>query len=208
MRKAVRVVAASLGFLAGFGGPEHGVFEVMQGHVRPEGLMIASMGPPCDPETVWNACEPAMTVVPSFLITGILATIVGILTMVWAIGFVHKKRIGGPVLFGLSIALLLVGGGLFPPVIGIVGSVVALFIHAPARREPGRAPGPVTRFFAALWPWPVVAFFAWLLGQFVIGYFINDWLRESGFLIPLLILGTMALSIVSAFARDAQRMAS
>jgi hypothetical protein len=203
MRKAVRVVAASLGCIAGFGGPEHGVFEIMQGHVRPDGLMIASIGPPCDPEKVWNACEPAMTVVPSFLITGILATIVGILTMVWAIAFVHKTRIGGPVLIGLSIALLLVGGGLFPPFIGIVGGLVALFIHAPPRREPG----PVSRFFAVLWPWPLVAFFTWLFGQFVIGYFVNDLLRESGFLIPLLILGLMALAIVSAFARDAQREA-
>jgi hypothetical protein len=179
----------------------------MQGHVRPDGLMIASMGPPCDPEQVWNACEPAMTVVPSFLITGILATIVGILTMVWAIAFVHKTRIGGPVLIGLSIILLLVGGGLFPPFIGIVGGVVALFIHAPSRRKTVRAPGPLSRFFAALWPWPLVAFFTWLFGQFIVGYFFNDWLRESGFLIPLLILGLMVLSIVSAFARDAQCVA-
>jgi hypothetical protein len=207
MRKAVRAVAALLGLLAGFGGPEHGVFEIMQGHVKPDGLMIVSIGPPCDPETVWNACEPAMTVVPSFLVTGILATIVGILTMVWAIAFVHKKRIGGPVLIGLSIVLLLVGGGLFPPFIGIVGGVVALFIYPSPRREPRRAPGPVSRFLAALWPWPVVAFFTWLFGQFVIGYFFNDWLRESGFLIPLLILGLKVLSIVSAFARDAGRAA-
>jgi hypothetical protein len=41
--------------------------------------MIASIRPPCDPEKVWNLCEPAMTVVPSFLVTGILATIVGII---------------------------------------------------------------------------------------------------------------------------------
>ena len=146
MRKAVRVVAASLGFLAGFGGPEHGVFEIMQGHVKPDGLMIASMGPPCDPEKVWNLCEPAMTVVPSFMVTGILAAIVGIVTMVWAIAFVHKKGIGGPVLIGLSIALLLVGGGMFPPVIGIVGGLVAMFIHASPRRKPGRKPGPVSRY--------------------------------------------------------------
>lgn len=107
----------------------------------------------------------------------------------------------------LSIALLLVGGGLFPPVIGIVGGVVAMFIHASPRRGPGREPGPVSRFFAVLWPWPVIAFFTWLFGQFVIGYFFNDFLRESRFLIPLLILGLMALSIVSGFARDAQRAA-
>lgn len=201
MRKAVRVVAASLGFLAGFGGPEHGIFEIMQGHVRPEGLVIAAMGPPCDPEELWNLCEPAMTVVSSLLITGILATIVGLLTMVWAVGFVHRKRIGGPVLIGLSVVLLLVGGGIFPPVIGMVGGVVALFIHGSPRREPG----PLSRFFGALWPWPLVAFFAWLFGQFVIGYLFNDLLRASGFVGPLLILGLMTLSIVSGFARDAQR---
>jgi hypothetical protein len=205
MRKAVRVVAASLGFLAGFGGPEHGIFEILQGHVRPDGLMIAAMGPPCDPEKVWNLCEPAMTIVPSFLFTGILATIVGILTMVWAIAFVHKNKVGGPVLTGLSVVLLLVGGGIFPPVIGIVGGVVALFIQGSPRRAAGRAPGPVSRFFAALWPWPVVAFFTWLFGQFVVGYFFNDLLMASGFVVPFLILGLMALSIVSGFARDAQR---
>jgi hypothetical protein len=207
MRKAVRVVASSLGFLAGFGGPEHGIFEIMQGHVKPDGLMIASMGPPCEPEAVWHACEPAMTVVPSFLITGILAAILGTITMVWAIAFVDRKRIGGPVLIGLSLALLLVGGGIFPPFIGVVGGVVALFIHAPTRREPGYEPGPVSRFFAALWPWPLVAFFAWLFGQFIVGYFYNDLLMASGLLVPLLILGLIALSIVSAFARDAQRTA-
>lgn len=207
LRKATRVVAASLGLLAGFGGPEHGYFEILQGHIRPDSLMIAAIGPPCDPNEVWNLCEPAMTIVPSFLITGILATIIGIITMIWAIAFVHKEGIGGPVLVGLSIALLLVGGGIFPPAIGIVGGLVAMFIHAPLRREPGREPGPVSRFFAALWPWPVVVFFTWLLGQFVIGYFFNDLLMASGFVVPLLILGLMALSIVSGFTRDAQRAA-
>jgi hypothetical protein len=53
----------------------------------------------------------------------------------------------------------------------------------------------------------VVAFFTWLFGQFVIGYFFNDLLMASGFVVPLLILGLMTLSIVSGFARDAQRAA-
>ena len=46
MRKATRVVAASLGVLAGIGGPEHGVFEILQGKVAPGGLVIDAMGPP------------------------------------------------------------------------------------------------------------------------------------------------------------------
>jgi len=206
MRKATRIVAASLGVFAGIGGPEHGYFEILQGHVRPDSLMIAAMGPPCEPDKVWNLCEPAMTVVPSFLVTGILATLLGIITMIWAAVFVHRKN-GGLVLILLSVALLLGGGGLFPPLIGIVGGVVATRINAPLNRQPERRFGRVSRFFARLWPWPLVAFFAWLFGQFVVGYFFNEFLLKSGFLVPLLILGLMILAIASGFAHDAQRQA-
>jgi len=159
--------------------------------------MIAAMGPPCDPEKVWNLCEPAMTVIPSFLVTGILATVIGLITMIWAAAFVQKKN-GGAVLILLSIALLLVGGGLFPPVIGIVAGVVATKINAPLTRRPGS----VLRFFAKLWPWPLVAFFAWVFGQFVVGYFFNEFLQKSGFLIPLLIIGLLVLSIFTGYAYD------
>lgn len=92
MLKATRVLAAALGFFAGIGGPEHGYFEIKQGNVRPEGLMIASMGPPCAPKAIWNACEPAMTVIPSFLITGIVATLLGILTMIWSARLLLQRR--------------------------------------------------------------------------------------------------------------------
>jgi hypothetical protein len=50
MRKATRIVASALGIFAGFGGPEHGYFEILRGHFEPDGLFIAAMGPPCEPE--------------------------------------------------------------------------------------------------------------------------------------------------------------
>ena len=203
MRRATRVLAASLGVFAGFGGPEHGIFEIMRGNVRPQGIMITSMGPPCNPEEVWHACEPAMTIVPSFLIAGILAVIIGIVTMVWAAFFVHREK-GGLVLMLLSVALLLTGGGLFPPLIGLVAGAVGTRINAPVSRRRNR----LSDLLAKLWPWPLVAFFVWTLGQFVIGYFFNDFLLESGFLSPLLILGLVVLAVASAFARDAQRRVS
>jgi hypothetical protein len=197
VRKATRVVASLFGIFAGFGGPEHGYFEILQGHVRPDSLIIAAMGPPCDPEKVWNLCEPAMTVIPSFLITGILATVIGLITMIWAAAFVHRKH-GGIVLILLSIALLLVGGGLVPPMIGIIAGVIGTRINAPLTRRPGS----VLRFFAKLWPWPLVAFFVWVFGQFVVGYFFNEFSQKIGFLIPLLIIGLLVLSILTGYAYD------
>jgi len=197
MRKATRVVASLFGIFAGFGGPEHGYFEILQGNVKPSSIMINSIGPPCQADKVWHACEPAMTVIPSFLVTGILATVIGLITMIWAAAFVQSKN-GGIVLILLSIALLLVGGGLFPPVIGIIAGVVATKINAPLTRQPGS----VLRFFAKLWPWPLVAFFVWVFGQFVVGYFFNEFLQKSGFLIPLLIIGLLVLSILTGYAYD------
>jgi hypothetical protein len=47
MRKATRIVASSFGMFAGFGGLEHGYFEILQGNVRPESILIASIGAPC-----------------------------------------------------------------------------------------------------------------------------------------------------------------
>jgi len=199
MRKATRIVASALGIFAGFGGPEHGYFEILQGHVRPDRLIIAAIGPPCDPEKVWNLCEPAMTVIPSFLVTGILATVLGLITMIWAAAFIHRKH-GGIVLILLSIALLLVGGGLFPPVIGIIAGVVGTWISAPLTRQTGS----VLRFLAKLWPWTLVAFFIWAFGQFLIGHYFNEFLQKSGFLSPLLILGLLVLSILSGYASDVE----
>jgi hypothetical protein len=197
MRRATRIVASSLGVFAGIGGPEHGIFEIMRGNVRPESVMIASMRPPCNPEQVWHACEPAMTVIPNFLVTGILATIVGVITMVWAAFFTRRRR-GGLVLILLSVALLLVGGGLMPPAIGIIGGVVGTRVNAPVKREATQ----VSRFLAKLWPWALVAFFTWMLAQFAVGHFFNAFLMRTGYAIPLLIVGLMVLSIVSAFAHD------
>jgi hypothetical protein len=199
MRKATRIVASAFGAFAGFGGPEHGYFEILQGHVRPDTLVIASIGPPCDPEKVWNLCEPAMTVVPSFLVTGILATVLGLITMVWAACFIHKKR-GGIILILLSIALLLVGGGLFPPVIGVIAGVIGTRINVPLTRRPGS----VSSFLARLWPWSLVAFFVWAFGQFLVGHYFNEFLQKSGFLSPLLIVGLYVLSILSAYASDVE----
>jgi MFS family permease len=185
---------------AGIGGPEHGYFEILQGNTRPDGIMIASMGLPCQPEEVWHACEPTMTILPNFLATGILATILGIITIIWAAAFVHRRR-GGLVLIVLSIALLLFGGGIFPPIIGIVAGVLGTRIHAPVTKEPTA----LSALLAKLWPWPLVAFLVWLPAQFVVGHFFNEFMLKSGSFFPLLIVALMVLAVMSAFAYDRER---
>jgi hypothetical protein len=204
MRKAARVTATVLGLTAGLAGIEHGYFEIVQGNARPEGLMIASMGAPCVPELAWNACEPAMTVIPNFLVTGILAVILGVMVTIWSAFFVHKNR-GGLGLILLCIPLLLFGGGIFPPLIGFIAGAMGSRINKPLEAEKSRLSGGLLRSLAALWPWSLALYVVWVLGQWVIGYLFNDWLLANGYLVIVMVLGTLLLTVVTTHAHDVQK---
>jgi len=197
MRKATRIIATSFGLFAGFGGLEHGYFEILQDNVRPRSILIASMGSPCVPEATWHACEPALTIVPNFLITGVLAMVLGLLTMVWAAAFVQRPH-GGALLVLLSLGLLLFGGGIFPPLIGIIGGVAGTRINTRLNTQPG----PMWRTLAKLWPWTLVVFFVLLFGQFPIGYFNNN---SMPLVIPVMILGLLMVSLLSGYGHDVQK---
>ncbi|MFL7890888.1 MAG: hypothetical protein AB8I56_02385 [Anaerolineales bacterium] len=203
MRKATKTVTTWLGISAGIAGLEHGYFEILQGSTSTEGLMITSIGPPCVPEDIWNACEPALTILPDFLSAGILSLIVGLLILVWSTAFIQHKH-GGSILMLLSVALLLVGGGLFPPLIGIGGGIAGTRINRPISRKP---PGQILDFSSKLWPWLLVIFLAWIWGQWIVGYFLNDYLQAVMVYGVVFILILLPMSVFSAYARDVKELA-
>jgi hypothetical protein len=201
MRRATHITATVLGLTAGVAGIEHGIFEVLQGNAQPGGLMISSIGPPCVPELSWNQCEPAMTIIPNFVITGILAIVLGIIVTLWSAFFLQKKR-GGLVLILLCIPLLLFGGGIFPPLIGTIAGALGTRINKPIRPKAGRLPGSLLRLLALLWPWSLVLYVLWVAGQWIIGYFFNDWLLANGYLIIVMVLGSLLLTVITSHAHD------
>lgn len=113
-----RVAASAIGIFTGLGGASHGPGEMLQGNVAPSGLVIEAW-----PELTALAGEPAMTIVPNFLVTGVLTIIFGLLVAIWAAKFVQRKH-GGLFLILLSVIMLLVGGGLFPPVFGVAAGII------------------------------------------------------------------------------------
>lgn len=121
----LRVAVTVVGLYAGLLGAVHGVAEIQQGSIRPEGVMIHAIGEPCQPEEVWHACFPALTLVPNMGVTGVLVLVVCAAMLVWVGWFIHRQQTGGQVLIGLSGVLLLVGGGFFPPFYGIIAGIVA-----------------------------------------------------------------------------------
>jgi hypothetical protein len=200
---ATRIVASVFGVLAGLLGIEHGYFETLQGNVAPGGIYILAMGPPCQTTKMWHACEPAMTIIPRFFVSGIVAIFVSLLVIVWAAAFVQRKH-GGLVLILLSILQLVVGGGFIPVVIGIIAGIVGTRIHKPLTWWRVHLSVPTLRFLAALWPWSLIAFVIWFPTEWILGYFFNEYVLNLAFATTLFYLGLMLLTVLTAFAHDIQ----
>jgi hypothetical protein len=204
MKNATRVFASTFGAIMALAGIEHGIGEVLQGSLAPGGFMFPSW-----PDSAFFHSlggEPAITILPNLLITGALAILFSLALLMWAILFIQRKN-GGLVMILLSIAMLLAGGGIFPPVFGVLIGAVATRIHAPVSSKVHQLDG-FRRFLAKLWPWSYTAcIIAWLSmfpGLALLGYFfgVNN---PIVFLVVLFFaLGTFLLTVFSGFAYDVQ----
>ena len=113
-----RAAASVIGVVAGLSGASHGLGEILQGNIAPSGIVIQAW-----PGLTDLGGEPAMTIIPSFLVTGVLAIIFGLIVTVWAAALVQRKN-GGLALILLSVILLLVGGGFFPLGFGVTAGII------------------------------------------------------------------------------------
>jgi hypothetical protein len=198
---ATRVVVSTFGAVVAFAGLEHGIGEILQGPVAPRGLAIESWPSVGAFEVL--AGEPAMTVIPNLLLTGVLAVVVALTVGVWSVAFV-ERRYGGLVLIGLSVLLLLVGGGFAPPLIGIILGVAATRIGAASRRAPGRA----AQALAPLWPRILGAGALAFLGL-VPGVPMLNWLfgvSDSNLVLGLTVVAFAALLVAPLAARAHDRL--
>lgn len=202
---AARMVASTFGVLSGLGGITHGVGEVLQGNIAPEGIFINSWTQ--GPIATGMGGEPAMTIVPSLLVTGVLTIIASLAVIVWSIAFVQKKN-GGLIQLLLSIGMLLVGGGFAPPIMGILASVAGIGIHAPHARWRTKLPAGVQSILARVFPWvfgvSVINGVFLVLGSVVLVYVFglnNPALFVNSFLFAILAL---ILSIFTGIAYDIQ----
>lgn len=145
------------------------------------------------------------------LTTGILAVLVGLIGTIWAAGFIGRRS--GPwVMFLLSIALFLVGGGFGPPFNGTVASLVATRIGKPLTWWRMRLPSGSRNLLRRLWPGILifcVLMFLFAVETTVFGVPLSLLFGESTTYLIILragnvILVFMLLSLLSAFAYDIQ----
>jgi hypothetical protein len=207
MTNATRVTVSTFGVLAGLAGIEHGIGEVLQGDRAPEGVVILSW--PGSEAFRILAGEPAMTLVPNLLASGLLAIAVSVLFLVWVTVFAGRRH-AGLVLILLSVAMLLVGAGFGPPILGVIVGLAATRINAPVGWLGTYLSGGSRRLLSRLWPWCFASgVIAWLLllpGTVLIDYFFgvsNPEVLVYG--LTLSAFGLLLLTIVAGFVHDIQR---
>jgi hypothetical protein len=208
--RATRIFASTLGILVGLAGVEHGILEVLQGNVRPNGIMVDAIGPE---QRLWElATETVLTIIPSMLISGILSIILGTLVTIWAYKYVDRKH-GAGVLLLLSVALFLVGGGFAPIFFTILAFVAATQIDKPLRFWRLRTPAILRNLIAKLWPWTlIISVVSFLIaveiaifGEPILGLVGAESAYSIQFFLGLAMLLLAIVALPAANAHDAQR---
>jgi len=88
MKKATQIITSVIGSVLAIGGITHGFFEILQGYKPTSGFIIQAIGLEYQR---WGNGDEAFSLIPNYLITGILAISVGIIIIVWSFGYINKK---------------------------------------------------------------------------------------------------------------------
>ncbi len=207
---ATRVIVATLGVIFGIGGFGHGLFEALQGYTPTSGMLIDAIG---QAHRMWEyGNEPAFTLMPNFLITGVAAMIVSLAIIPWSVGFLHRRN--GSLIFLWSFVLLfLVGGGIGQVIFFTVGWAFATRIHKPLASWRRVLPAKSRKILARLWrPFLMVSslLILYTLQIAIFGYVPGVVNPDTVSLVMVSTLGAgfvlLLLAFISGFAHDIEEV--
>lgn len=187
---ACRTTATAFGVLAGLGGITHGMGEVLQGSVPVDGVWLESWT--TGPIAEHMGGEPGVTVLPTALAAGLVTLVASASVLAWSVVGLRTRH-GGSVLSLLSAGMLLAGGGVGPPVLGMLAGAVD---RSGAGRQPGwmrRLPTSTRRALARAWP--AVFVVALANGVFLVGGSVVL-VYATGLHLPGLFTGSFFLSVL------------
>ena len=147
--RPLRIIGVSFGMLSGLGGFIHALGEIKQGNVKPESIFIPSWKE--GPIALYYDGDPAITILPNMLYTGLVCLIISVFVFLWSLFFLRNKRAGLILLFS-SFLLLLFGGGVGPPVLGALAGIAGAGIGGRFHWFKKIAPLAVSKALGAIWP--------------------------------------------------------
>jgi hypothetical protein len=212
---ATKVITSTVGILCGISGLEHGFFETLQGNITPTSLLISAIGPAT---RFWpGGTETALTIIPNFFVTGILAMAASLLVILWSAVYIQKKY-GSAVFLLLSVFQFLVGGGFAQIFLVLINTVAATQVNTPWKSWRVVLPGSVRRILAKLWLVLLIVFaltflsamFAAVFGYFpLVGGLFNlnsNEMTKVLFTLGYSTLGLLPVTVLAGIAHDIQRV--
>ena len=210
-----RAVVSSLGALLGISSISHGVLEIIQGNAPTPGSFVKALGPGHS-WTLWvHGSEPAFTLFHNFLVTGVLATAMGFLLIIWSVRYIESRG-GATVFLLISVASFLAGGGLAQVLLFTFNWAAATRIRATLGFWQGIMPSFLRRALARVWTPALIAagiLFMAALEIATFGYFPglpHDTQALTRILwgLAAAIIATVLLAIVAGFAHDLETRAA
>lgn len=208
---ATRIVAVAFAMLCGFTGIIAGYFEIQQGTITPDGMIISTIGPEYGMWTTYSIYDlmetySAVTIVPNFFVTGILAIFISCLVIIWAALFIHKKH--GAIIFLLLSLVQLLFGGAFVIDLAIITTITATRINKPLTWWRSHLSDKVQRLLVKTWPASII--FYVILSIVLLGITIFG-VNNPGFIDYLDLAATLMffpliLMIIGGFAYDIQKI--
>lgn len=209
MASARRLTLSAMGAVMAVAAFEHGLGDALQGPVAPASIFIQSW--PTSAFYRSLSGEPAMTLIPNLLISGIATMALSIALLGWVLAFVDR-RYSAAVIAASSVALLLVGGGFGPPVLGLILAAAATKVRSPLRWWCAVCPSGVRRALASAWPVAIVAcVITWLIMLFgipALDYFAGLGSEALTYLMIAAAFVVLPFALISGMAHDAQAMGS
>jgi len=203
MREASVTTVRVFGTIMGLAGLEHGIGEVLEGNRAIPELIFRSW-PDSDYFRIMNG-EPALSILPTYLQSGVLTILVSIAFILFTTVFVKRKG-SGIVLMLLAGGMLLVGGGLFPPVLGFVVAVLASRIHIPIKPLSGNNPVRNKPFLANNWRWitgfSILAWLCLMPGMNFLSHFSSGDNTGLMGIIVLVAIGSFVVASIASRASD------
>ena len=142
----------------------HGVGEILQAGSKSNSNLIYALDV-ADPDKVWHAGLPAFSVIPDYLISGIITVLISIAVVIFANLLIESNYF--KILPLIFILLFLFGGGFVPPFIGIITSSYYVIRKKSSKNK---QPSFLRKIIAKLWIYLISALILWLPSSWIIGW--------------------------------------
>lgn len=143
----------------------HGIGEILQAGSKSNSYLINAIEV-ADPDKIWHAGFPAFSIIPDFLITGIITVLISIVIVVFANLLIESNYFKfSPLLF---ILLFLFGGGFVPPFIGIISSTY--YVIKRKSNMNNKQPSFLSKLFAKSWIYLISVLIVWFPSSWIVGW--------------------------------------